>query len=68
MTRTTHDVIHIETGAVLGSVNLNTGPRKDVNGWWFISHVSSHANGRKPKATAAEAIPQWAKKMGSTLD
>ena len=67
MTTLRHDVVHPETFGLLGSVYLNDGPRKDVNGWWFISHVSGHANGRKSQPTAYAAIPQWAKKLGARL-
>ena len=67
MTTKRYDVIHPETSGLLGSVNLNDGPRKDVNGWWFISHVSSYANGRKPNPTASAAIPAWAKKLEAKL-
>ncbi len=67
MTATRYDVVHPETHGLLGTVSLNDGPRKDVNGWWFITHVSSHANGRKPRPSASAAIPAWAKKMGAKL-
>ncbi len=53
---------------VLGSVSLNDGPRKDVNGWWFISAVSSHKNGRRAWSTAEEAIPTWARRRKAKLD
>ena len=67
MTTKHYDVVHPETFGVLGTVNLNDGPREDVNGWWFMSYVSSHANGRKPQPSASAAVPQWAKKMGAKL-
>ena len=52
---------------ILGSVSLNDGPRKDVNGWWFISAISSHKNGRRAWPTAEEAIPAWAKMREAEL-
>ncbi len=62
MTPTTYRVLHPETYGLLGFVSLNDGPRKDVNGWWFISHVASHGNGRKAWPTASQAIPKWARR------
>ncbi len=38
-----------------------------VPGWYFYSEVQGHANSRKPKATAEEAIPHWATKRGAKL-
>ena len=33
--------------------------RKYPRGWLFLSHVSGHANGRKYRNTAEQAVPKW---------
>ncbi len=56
-----YNVIHIETGALIGSVSLKHP------GWFFVSNVSSHKGSRVGHATAEKAFPTWAKKMGCEL-
>ena len=47
----------------LGAVCFYSG----VNGWLFLSHVQGHSNTRKPRATAHQAVPAWAKRKGAKL-
>ncbi len=55
------DVVHTMSGGLLGFISLKHPE------WFFISNVSSHGGTRVPRATAAEAMPRWAKRMGCEM-
>ncbi len=62
-----YDVVTPYSACLLGSVCLNEGPRKDMNGWWFVSAVSSHSGSRRAWPTAKDAIPAWARALEAQL-
>ena len=57
-----YDVIHTETGGLIGSISLKQP------GWFFISNVSSHQGSRAGHATAEKAFPARIAEAQRSLD